>query len=219
MNWTKEDIQNKIEKKTLPKQNIFSNAPIEIKQEVFFNHRANLMFNKIINKYKNNEIIFIPNNTPSLKNSKEIQQMYTGKSNCCNAPYIKLGNSKYKCSKCKNICMLGTRPILVPSKTVLKYKTATTEYWIQNKKLWEKISKSYPINLGLYFVRDSTRRFDYNNISQIIQDMMVDYQWIVDDNCKYINPVFLGYHKDISCPGAYIIVINEQYKEELINYF
>jgi hypothetical protein len=40
------------------------------------------------------------------------------------------------------------------------------------------------------FTRDSKRLFDLINAAQIVQDLMVEYGWIEDDNYTQLIPVF-----------------------------
>ena len=62
-----------------------------------------------------------------------------------------------------------------------------------------------PYKVGLFFVRDSKRRFDYINACQIVADMMVDEGWIDDDDSSNFVPIFLGYSVDKKNPGVYIL--------------
>ncbi|MBK6539113.1 MAG: hypothetical protein IPG09_15570 [Ignavibacteria bacterium] len=40
------------------------------------------------------------------------------------------------------------------------------------------------------FYRDSNQRFDFNNISQVVCDLMVSTGWIEDDSYKHLVPFF-----------------------------
>jgi hypothetical protein len=130
--------------------------------------------------------IFIPGNVPSSKNSKQ----WTGK-------------------------------MLIHSKTTRNYIRDTKQLYIQNKEKFEAqvvdkagIEPSYPIHIDFYFVRNSRRKFDYINPAQTVQDLMVKYGWIEDDNCDIIVPHFSGYHVDKDNAGVIIKVLkNEQAKQ------
>lgn len=130
--------------------------------------------------------IFIPGNVPSSKNSKQ----WTGK-------------------------------MLIHSKTTRNYIRDTKQLYIQNKEKFETqvvdkagIEPSYPIHIDFYFVRSSRRKFDYINPAQTVQDLMVKYGWIEDDNCDIIVPHFSGYHVDKDNAGVIIKVLkNEQAKQ------
>lgn len=102
-----------------------------------------------------------------------------------------------------------TGKMLINSKTVMAYKKNTNSYYLDNKnKFLEKIkNKKFPLNISLYFVRKDRRKFDYINISQIVFDMMQEYEWLEDDSMEFINPSFKGYHVDKNNPGVYIFIL------------
>tara|TARA_Y100000361_G_scaffold151122_1_gene167977 strand:+ start:4212 stop:4802 length:591 start_codon:yes stop_codon:yes gene_type:complete len=124
--------------------------------------------------------IFIPGNVPSSKNSKQ----WTGK-------------------------------MLIHSKPTRNYIRDTKQHYIQAKEEFKSqlidkagIELSYPIHIDFYFVRSSRRKFDYINPAQTVQDLMVKYGWIDDDNCDIIVPHFSGYHVDKNKPGVLIKVLD-----------
>ena len=59
----------------------------------------------------------------------------------------------------------------------------------------------------MFFLRSSKRKFDYINPAQTVQDLMVKYDWIEDDNCDIIVPHFSGYRVDKENPGVIIKVL------------
>ncbi len=80
----------------------------------------------------------------------------------------------------------------VVSKTVRKYlKTAEREF--QQQAIFFKAlseNKEFPLHVKFRFVRDSKRLFDLINAAQIVQDLMVKYEWIPDDNYRFLIPHF-----------------------------
>tara|TARA_B110000902_G_scaffold265169_1_gene348712 strand:+ start:3409 stop:3819 length:411 start_codon:yes stop_codon:yes gene_type:complete len=131
--------------------------------------------------------IFIPLNVPSSKNSKQ----WTGK-------------------------------MLINSKTTRNYIKSSKKDYIQGKEEFDKllntkegIELSYPIHIDMYFVRSSKRKFDYINPAQTVQDLMVKYGWIEDDNCDIIVPHFSGYHVDTANPGVIIKILKDGQEKEL----
>jgi hypothetical protein len=115
-----------------------------------------------------NSKIFIPGNVPSSKNSKQ----WTGK-------------------------------ILIHSKTTRNYIRDTKKHYIDCKKIFNaqlveatNVNLLYPLHIDFYFVRSSRRKFDYINPAQTVQDLIVKYGWIEDDNCDIMVPHFSGYHID-----------------------
>ena len=124
--------------------------------------------------------IFIPLNVPSSKNSKQ----WTGK-------------------------------MLIHSKTTRNYIKNSKKDYIHGKKEFDKLLSTkagidpyiYPIHIDMYFVRSSKRKFDYINPAQTVQDLMVKWGWIEDDNCDIIVPHFSGYHVDKENPGVIIKIL------------
>ena len=171
-------------------------------------------------RFKEGKAIYLKGNTPSSKNSKEIMQRPTGKSMCCNAPYIKHAAYDYTCTKCKNKCQLGKLPILTNSKVVQTYIENHAQDYIDNRPLFLNLIKDQkkPIRLGVYFIRDSNRRFDVGNACQIITDLAVKHNWLSDDDAKNVTCDFLGYHVDKNSCGVIIKILDsEKYLETLIS--
>lgn len=95
---------------------------------------------------------------------------------------------------------------LIASKATLSWRKKTKWYWIKERQKWRSLlkEKSCPLRVHFQFVRKSKHRFDYINPAQTIQDEMVKYKWIEDDNCDIIIPVFDPYLYDKTNPGVYI---------------
>lgn len=96
---------------------------------------------------------------------------------------------------------------LIDSVTTRRYKREHVFEYTMMKKSFQKLfeGERKPLKVGLYFVRDSRRRFDYINVCQVIADLMVKYEWIEDDSAEYFIPIFLGYHVDKKKAGVIII--------------
>jgi hypothetical protein len=95
-----------------------------------------------------------------------------------------------------------------PSKTVQRYISMSKPFWVANKDKFLDMSKysQYPMQVHFLFVRGTKHRFDYINPAQTVQDLMVDYNWVPDDNADYIIPVFEPYQYDKTKPGVYIYI-------------
>ena len=65
--------------------------------------------------------------------------------------------------------------------------------------------KEPPIQVTFRVRRRTKQRFDYLNIGQIVQDMMVKSGWIEDDNSNFLIPVFDPYIHDPELYGVSII--------------
>jgi len=126
--------------------------------------------------------IYIPYNVPSSKNSKQ----WTGK-------------------------------MLIHSKTTRTYIKNTKQLYIKSKEEFDKqliqvlgssnIEPHLPLHIDMFFLRSSKRKFDYINPAQTVQDLMVKYGWIEDDNCDIIVPHFSGYIVDKENPGVIINIL------------
>lgn len=172
------------------------------------------------------QAIFIPGNTPSLKNSREIRSIFTGRSTCCHAPYEKRKDAKGKalkpiCLKCNKETEYGKRMTLDYSDPVKAFMQETATIW-EEKYIYFKamfFEQPLPYKVGFYFIRKRNADFDLINATQICQDLMKKYQWITDDSMKYINPIFIPpySHVDSINPGVYICRIDNTYEEQLLN--
>lgn len=124
-----------------------------------------LLNSRAINAIKTIDGIYIHSNVASSKNSKTIGFYYQGR---------------------KKVRTLVDSPStkVYKSKTKLQYKTLSKKFREESK------GKEYPLKVRFTFIRDSLRKFDLINAAQVVQDMMVRYDWIEDDSSDYIIPVF-----------------------------
>lgn len=121
--------------------------------------------------------LYIPHNVPSSKNSK----IWTGKH-------------------------------LIWSKTALEYKKKTKIYWSLYASNFRNIfdselTKIKPVPVEFKFIRGNKHKFDYVNPLQTVLDLMVEYEWIEDDNADIILPVLNLYEYNKENQGV-IIKIN-----------
>lgn len=102
-----------------------------------------------------------------------------------------------------------TGKFLVHSKQTREYINNTKLDYISNKeKFLEMIKdKEMPYKISFKFFRKSRRKFDYINPCQTVQDLMVKYDWIEDDNCLCMIPSFEEYVHDKENPGVIIKVL------------
>lgn len=175
---------------------------------------------RIFNRYTRSKAIWIPGNVPSLKNSKEIIQIYTSKSSCCKSDVYRSkrnGELMAFCKVCRKPQKLR-RPIITSSKNVKAYQEATYETYVHYKDLWLDLVKDMhpPYLLGMYYVRDSKRIFDYGNASEIIQDTMTKVGYWEDDNMNICKPEHLGFMVDTKAPGVFIFPLPKLFMREVI---
>ena len=85
-----------------------------------------------------------------------------------------------------------TGKMLVSSKGVYRYKRQAIRQFEahRNKFLKAAANKPLPLFVKFTFYSETHQRFDFNNISQIVCDMMVLCKWIEDDSYKFLVPVF-----------------------------
>jgi hypothetical protein len=139
--------------------------------------------------------IFIPFNTPSLKNSKVATKRGVFRSKTVSRYLQKIGVKKYGKGGFENY---KTRPNLF-NECVEPLK----------KRL---VPECYPVKLGLHFVRDSKRQFDFINACQIVFDLLVAHGVLPDDNMDYLIPIPLSmdgkfYSVDKVNPGVWVEVL------------
>ncbi len=141
-----------------------------------------------------NELIFIPFNTPSLKNSKIKTSRGIFSSKTVKSYLSDLGIQKYSASR----------------KEVVGYKTKPNKIE-ELRETFNKVleGKESPIEIGFHFVRKSKHKFDFNNANQIIADLLTAHGIIEDDNMDYFIPYAFKmnnsfYTIDKENPGVYL---------------
>jgi hypothetical protein len=102
-----------------------------------------------------------------------------------------------------------TGKYFIASKTVVNYRKIAKPYYLQYANAFkiELAKHKFPVEIGLTFIRGTKHKFDYINPAQTVQDDMVTYGWIEDDNVDFIKPVFFDYQYNKNNPGV-IIEIN-----------
>jgi hypothetical protein len=134
--------------------------------------------------YRGNDLIFIPYNTPSLKNSKVKTKSGIFSSPTVNKYLRKLGIQSFSSSK-KIVkgYVDKTKPNLIE---------ALREQFLEMKK-----EKGDPIFIGYHQVRETNRLFDFSNSIEIIQDLFTAHNFIEDDNVKYVFPIPMGINGEL----------------------
>lgn len=104
-----------------------------------------------------------------------------------------------------------TGKYFVASKSVQQWRRDTKPYWIKFKDefLEELEGLEQPYYISFEFIRKTKHKFDYLNPAQTIQDEMVAYDWLEDDHCDIMVPVFEKYSYDKEKPGVIISIIKE----------
>lgn len=123
-------------------------------------------------------MFFIPNNVPSLKNSK-----------------IKTSHGIFPSATVKKYLQkLGIKSYSSSKKIVEEYK--------QRPNIFKDFAKyfvdiEYPILIGFHFVRGTKHKFDFGNAVQILADLMTAHKFIEDDNMDCFIPFPMNENGDI----------------------
>lgn len=101
----------------------------------------------------------------------------------------------------------------IASKAVYKYRKESKQFWEKYKSEFIKLlqGRTPPYEIGFYFVKKTSHKFDWINPCQTVQDEMVKYDWIEDDNIEVMVPFPFKidgeyFHFDSKNPGVYIYV-------------
>tara|TARA_R110001592_G_scaffold108024_2_gene302161 strand:+ start:8768 stop:9142 length:375 start_codon:yes stop_codon:yes gene_type:complete len=102
-----------------------------------------------------------------------------------------------------------TGKMLINSKATRAYIKNSTEFYMKNRVAFQGMlkGKEKPYLLSLQFIRGTKHKFDYINPTQTIHDVMVKFNWLKDDNCDEIIPIFEKYKYDKENPGVIIKII------------
>lgn len=122
------------------------------------------------------DMIFVPGNIPSLKNSK----VKTSKG-IFHSPTV----SKF-------IRSLGIQHFNSRKKEIKGYKDPLRPNKFEAlRSKFEKMreGKDDPIIIGYHQIRNSKRLFDFSNSVELVQDLLTAHDFIEDDNVKYVFPV------------------------------
>lgn len=142
---------------------------------------------------KVNELIFIPGNIPSVKNSK-VMGKYPSK------------------TVQKWLRLYGIQSYHTGKKQVRFFKTIPKQYDFEELMKPIKRLTNYPTKLGFYFIRGTKHSCDFHNMCQIIADLMVSFDIIPDDDMNHLlifplelNGKYFDYDKEN--PGLLIKIL------------
>ncbi len=113
----------------------------------------------------------------------------------------------------KNSKIITRNRRLIWSKAASLYRKNSREEFLKNKEYFLSMlnGKEKPYIICFHFVRVTKHKYDFVNVVQTLQDLMVDYGYIEDDNVDImlpfpllINNKYSSYDRDK--PGVYIEV-------------
>ncbi len=144
-----------------------------------------------------NELIFIPGNVPSSKNSRINTKHGSFASKTVKSYLNSLGIQSYSSSK-KLVKGYVNKPNLIEN--------------LREDFLKQTSDKQLPLEIGFHFVRDSRRKFDFHNIVQVVLDLLTASDFIIDDNMDCVIPFALKrdgkfYSVDKLNPGVWIYIV------------
>jgi|GEM_PF-620798 len=144
------------------------------------------------------EFIFIPGEVYSSKNSTQIRIKHVAK------------------SKWKVLTKNGWKfvlPFIAKSDQAKGYQKKKANIYRSFAEDFKEMYKhqGFPLFVEMIFVRRTRAVWDFNNISQLVQDCMVENGWLPGDDIRYMFPVMprspnLPYYIDKNNPGVYIRV-------------
>jgi hypothetical protein len=93
----------------------------------------------------------------------------------------------------------------------MTYRKATKDIYAEYTEEFKKELENHelPVKISFEFVRGSRHKFDYLNPAQTVQDDMVKYGWIEDDNAEFIIPAFEQYTYSKENPGVWIEILSK----------
>ena len=146
-------------------------------------------------EYSKEKSIFISGEVRSSKNSKQIWKK----------PYrlpktlLKKLGGRITLATYKNIISSGkwyydgkrVIPFITDSNLVKAYKLETGLQYNRNAKIFQELikDKKLPLYIEFLFFREFDKSWDFNNLTQIVQDMMVKHKWMCDDDVYNMLPV------------------------------
>lgn len=114
----------------------------------------------------------------------------------------------YSSKNSKRIVKFGNKMALIASKQYMASVKPIEQQLVLNRGNWLRMINGLPKPLKIVFkiYRKTHRRFDYVNIIQGLQDLMVKCGWLEDDNADILLPVFLEYEVDKNNPRVEISI-------------
>lgn len=149
---------------------------------------------------KQRNMIFIPENVPSIKNSKIPMK---------HASILSTTAQKY-------LRLIGIQSYSAKRKEVKEFKTRENIFRLHTENQFKSLfdfSKGETLELGIHFVRGTRHKTDFHNLCQIIFDLLVAHNILPDDDMDTVMPIPLKikgqwYSYDKIKPGVYLDILN-----------
>lgn len=114
----------------------------------------------------------------------------------------------YSSKNSKRIVKFGNKMALIASKQYMASVKPIEQQLVLNRGKWLRMAEGYekPLKVVFKIYRKTHRKFDYVNIIQGLQDLIVKCGWLPDDNADEIIPVFQPYDVDKNNPRVEIFI-------------
>lgn len=108
----------------------------------------------------------------------------------------------------KNIAYKNGKPYIEHSEAAKRYKIATVAEYMKFSGAFQKMVADIPkpFYVALKFLRATNGKFDANNLTQMVADLMVECGWIEDDDDKTIRFIPMNTIYRSPTPGVIIFV-------------
>lgn len=105
-----------------------------------------------------------------------------------------------------------TGEFFIASEATQEWRKNTNLQWQLQKERFHAVIKDLPrpLYLQFIFVRKSRHKYDFINISQIIQDAMKHHGWITDDDTTQLKPYPGDDIYDKEYPGCFIKILKSK---------
>jgi len=102
----------------------------------------------------------------------------------------------------------------IPSKSYSEYKSATKRYWeifgVEFRRAVEVLDVKRPISVEMTFIRKTNQLVDFFGPGESVFDLMTDFGWWEDDNCRVAKPFFADMIVDKENPGVIIKILTNK---------
>lgn len=123
------------------------------------------------------QAIFIPGEVPTSKNRKRIAYKITN-------------NPQTRWRYIVHTEMKRVQPFIIDSEFAQAYRKAVGVFYRKEAFRFRNMVTSLPrpIHVEFCFVRRTNGIWDFNNLTEVVQDLMVEHGWIDEDNTRVLLP-------------------------------
>lgn len=106
----------------------------------------------------------------------------------------------------KQIAWRDGKPFITHSQAAKRYKDTSFPYYLEQAPVFKELVKNTPrpFYCAIKFLRKTKGRFDCNNLTQMVADLMVEAGWIEDDHDGVIRFIPINTEYGYKNPGVVI---------------